>query len=436
MFRRLPLLALVLLPAAVAAPVPRGARVEFGSNGLVTRADLEKVKFDSQPLKEGERGGDALAQEGGPAKYDLAVHMPWTKFREGEAIPAYFVLKNQRNVRLGLDAQLELFGPMSVTWNSCDISLRDQKTGKPAGGVRLAGWKCGGGALVDVPANGFYAVKGDLATLGGEVLPAGDYEVDWRYARLRSAPVTFTVLKAETKPAVPATRPGVHFLHLAPETARALRPAKLGEAFVWRETRLENSDAAAMSAALAVGHEGVYIPDIHTIPAADKLIEASIEWKPYRDGDHVAVTLRAMPPYQEIRFADFPQLHLQLQFASGGPRHWPVGLHEPDAKQSAGDTLLVTPLTIEARLPADWREQNGITGIARVAVLVTAKPIALPLRGGRDQQQVEKVVQDVKLNDSKRPPIWSGLVRTEFVELQFPPRVLPPQQEGIGSSDW
>ena len=50
MLRRLPLLAFALLPAAVAAPVPPGARPEFGATGLLTRADLEKVRFDSRRL--------------------------------------------------------------------------------------------------------------------------------------------------------------------------------------------------------------------------------------------------------------------------------------------------------------------------------------------------------------------------------------------------
>src|SRR6187402_32937 len=103
MLRLFALLPLALLPAAVAAPVPPGGRVEFGTNGLLSRADLEKVVFDSQPFKRGdglERAEDVEPEEGqkdvrkdqieGPPRanrYDVAVRMPWAKFRAGEPMP-------------------------------------------------------------------------------------------------------------------------------------------------------------------------------------------------------------------------------------------------------------------------------------------------------------------------------------------------------------
>ena len=49
MSRLLLLLSLALVPAVVAAPVPRDVPPEFGRHGLVARADLEKVRFDSRP---------------------------------------------------------------------------------------------------------------------------------------------------------------------------------------------------------------------------------------------------------------------------------------------------------------------------------------------------------------------------------------------------
>ena len=56
MLRLLALLPLALLPVVVAAPVPRDARPEFGSNGLLARADLEKVAFDTRPAARSSRG--------------------------------------------------------------------------------------------------------------------------------------------------------------------------------------------------------------------------------------------------------------------------------------------------------------------------------------------------------------------------------------------
>ncbi len=61
------------------------------------------------------------------------------------------------------------------------------------------------------------------------------------------------------------------------------------------DRRLVARVAGAMAAALAVGPDGVYAPDVHAIPSADGMIEASLEWRPYRSGDRLAVTLRAAP---------------------------------------------------------------------------------------------------------------------------------------------
>jgi hypothetical protein len=77
--------------------------------------------------------------------------------------------------------------------------------------------------------------------------------------------------------------------------------------------------------------------------------------------------------------------------------------------------LLVTPLTIEARLPKNWRERFDIHR-GRVAVLVVAKPLEWPLE--RDEVRARKVIEKWVPRD---PPAWSGIVRTEFTELRFPP---------------
>src|SRR5262245_23718991 len=127
MLRLLPLLAFALLPAAIAAPVPPGGRVEYGASGVLTRADLEKIKFDSRLVMDAEDFVERKpANEVRPKnRYDVAVHMPWTKFRAGEPIPAYFALRNNRGYPLRLDARLSLSGPEPTTWNSCDIRVRD-----------------------------------------------------------------------------------------------------------------------------------------------------------------------------------------------------------------------------------------------------------------------------------------------------------------------
>jgi len=73
-------------------------------------------------------------------------------------------------------------------------------TARPAKSVLMrvmASTNCGGGSLVDVPANGFYCVRADLNRVTGAALPPGEYEVAWNYGPWASASVLFTVLTAE-----------------------------------------------------------------------------------------------------------------------------------------------------------------------------------------------------------------------------------------------
>src|SRR5262249_56523724 len=79
---------LVLFPSATAAPVPAEAdRPAFGANGLLTRADLEKLRFTAlrDPDPREDRRGAGLA---------VAAHMPRARVRPPEPGPAGFRLKN------------------------------------------------------------------------------------------------------------------------------------------------------------------------------------------------------------------------------------------------------------------------------------------------------------------------------------------------------
>ena len=434
MLRLLPLLALALLPAAVAAPVPPGGRPAFGARGLLSRADLEGVRFDSRAVKDGEKFKelkrvDEVVNETKPAKarpknrYDVAVHLPWATFREGEPAHAYFVLRNNRGSSLGLDARLDLSGPEPmISGGGCPFDIRDRATGKSVVTALSGSTNCGGGSLVDVPADGFYCVSGDLNRLAGGTLPPGEYEVDWRYGALAAAPVPFSVLKGDSaKPAARPKRAGLRFFHVEPEFDSDERPAKAGEPFRWPACALSSVYADDLAAALAVGQGGVYVPDIHTIPAADALVEAQAEWRPYRDGDRLIVTLRAAAPHKQVRFAEVPQLHVQVEAPD---ERFKQMLEEAMklAELRDNDAALTTPLTVAARLPAGWRDRCGVSGPARVAVLVSAQRIERP-RGGLERakaDQVERAVRDAG------PPVWGGIVRTDFAELHFPLPLLNP----------
>lgn len=412
MRRVLLLLPFALIPAVLAAPVPPGARTEFGTGGLLSRADLEKVKFDSRPAKEEEI---EVEQDVTVEKCDIAVHLPWTKFREGEPVPAYFVVRNRNESELQLRLQMELFGPWPIVWSACRIKVRDRATGKVA---HTLGRSCSKDETVTVPAGGYACFKGDVGQPRG--LKPGEYEVEWIYAGLRAVSVPFTVEKTDATHQPAPLRPYTRFFHIAPDPKHIERPAKAGEPFFWHESRLDHIPASRMAAALAVGQHGVYVPDVHTIPTSDKLIEASIQWKPYREGDRIAVTLRAAGQNKQVRFAERPQLFLQTEAVDDHSADWRFKDKAGDEKRSANDSaLLVTPLTIEVRLPPKWRENTIETDEAHVAVLVVAKPLEWPTDKARAKADV------VERAGPNAAPVWSGIVRTPFTKLRFPFEVFP-----------
>jgi hypothetical protein len=439
MSRLLPLLALAFVPALVAAPAPRDTRPAFGASGVLTRADLEQVRFDSRAMKPGDEKEQAEEkpardevdevkrsdepEKPRPAnKFDVAVHMPWTVFREGEPVPAYLVLRNNRNALLGLTSRIDLSGTFpEMQGGAASFDVRDLATGKSVLVGHGASTNCGGGSLIDVPADSYFVTRGDLARLCGGLKP-GDYEVEWSYRPFRSAPVRFSVTKSDT-PRAPAAKPDTvhHFYHVSQGFEREERLRRLGEPCVWRDCRLTSDYSGSMEAALAVGQTGAYVPDVRTIPYADRLVEAWVEWHPYREGDRVVVTLRAAAPHEEVRFDEVPELYLQIEAPRGeDDGHGSRLLREAKEGHRVRETTLATPLTIEARLPADWRERVGVTGPARVAVLVTSKQLEMPRRGKAQIQELMKLEKRSE-RGFYPAPVWSGTLRTDFVELQFPP---------------
>lgn len=433
MCRLLVLLPLALLPAALAAPVPPGGRAEFGTNGLLSRADLEKVVYDSQPFQRAD--GREVPDDAEPAdkqdeakpdpalpqranRYDVAVHLPWAKFRAGEPMPVYFVLRNNHGTTLGLRSRIDLSGDHpEMQGDGISFDVRARATGKSVVGIRSASTNCGGGSLVDVPAFGYYCVRGDLNRMTGAPLPPGEYEVDWHFGRLQAAPVLFSVAPGDAKPVPFAKRPHVRF-HLTHGSASE-RPERAGEPFHWPDARLSTVWTQAMTSALAVGEGGAYVPDVRRIPAADKFVEARAVWKPYRDGDRVSITLRAVPPYEKVCFGDLPELFLQIETPANERERWDEAPAEAKQFDRQSETLL-TPLTIEARVPDGWRERLGASETARVAVLVASKRIEFP-RGNAQALEKAKLKLRDERNAGSRPPVWSGVVRSDFTELRLPP---------------
>lgn len=441
MARFLPLLALAPLCALAAAPVPPGARVPFGRDGLLSRADLEKVTFASYPeldrdgkprdddekYDEPKRGDQVEVKRaaGEPLRanrYDLAVHLPWQKFVTGDPMPVYLVLRNNRDTTLGLHSRIDLSGPEPrLHGGGIDIGVRERVSGKSVLGRLSAATNCGGGALVDVPPFGYYCVRGDLDRLCDGLAP-GEYEVDWRAGRFRSVAAPFTVVASDAAPVARAKeRPSHHHFYY-------LTPGSGGDQLRWPNARLEHVRGDQMTAALAVGVGGAHVPDVRAIPDADRRVEARLAWKPYRDGDRVAVTLRSANPGTEVQFTALPQLFLQIETPDEDCAAWDAEAREAMKElQEDGRGGLGTPLTIEARLPGAWRQWASAAGRLRVSVLVASERVEFPRGSAALAEKLQE--RKVERADGPRPVYWSGIVRTDAVEVTVPPRGLPQTRE-------
>ncbi len=427
MFRFLPLVAFATLPALLAAPVPPEKPEPFGSHGILTPDDFAGVKFDSRLVKDADqlRLAEEIDVAEQPKKvrpknrYDVAVHMPATKFRVGEEIPVYFVVRNNRGFYLSIDARLDFFADEPTTWNSCEIELRHAKTGKPVEDSRLRGIACGHRRLVSIPGDGFYCVKADLSLLKNDTpLPSGEYEISWRCGNLASAPVRFAVLDITgAKPVARTKRPHYHYFSIQeshPEEVVLKRVDDPLPSRYWHHTELEPLRMSDFAASLAVGDGGVVVPDIHAIPVSDPLVRVAVEWQQHRDGDRVRVTLHPAAGQKAVCLEALPRLYLQVETLAKDRRVRDRSLALE--KLALLDTVYDTPLTLEARLPHGWREWVGANDTAKVAIVVTAKELRAT--------GLDELAKQVQERDApEMVPVWTGVVRSEPTELQFPPRL-------------
>jgi hypothetical protein len=421
---------LAALPfAVVAAPVPKPAPKPFGTNGIVSRAELEALTFDSRPVPPADRKRDRVkraiedqkkvqaAEDTGPPKvrpanrYDVGVHVPAVRLFVGEPVVAYFVVRNNRDEELYLDGRLNFADGAPLACNDCDLRLTDARTGKPAHFRTRQQIESSRHDELVVPADGFYCAKGDLGPL-----PAGEYELDWRCGEFRSAPVRFRVFDRDgpARPVARAERPGYAFFRLGADHERERQEAD-GTHPVRRFVALDPLDPHEFAAALASGSatdSATFVPDVRDVPSRDKHVLVSVDWHPYRSGDRIAVTLRAAPPFETVRFAELPHLHLQVEQLGACERA--RERLSAISKKLEPITYFVTPLTVEAHFPEGWREALGSGEAARVAVVVTAREPQLPSDGLKAFGKIERA-------EHPECPTWAGAVRGEFAELRLPP---------------
>ena len=421
MHRAAPFLLAVILPAAVAAPVPPGAaQPEFGANGLLTRADLAKVRFDPRVVPEVKRvepSDERKYRDPRAKKPPVAVHMPRTRFQSGDPIPAYFIVQNPTNHELFLDARLEVTSSRLVLSGRCDVRLTNRATGERLPVAEPSQVLRRGGDLVEVPGRGYYCVRADLGrTTDGKPLPPGEYETDWSYRQMGSAPVRFTVLPADPDTKLPE-RPApkaVRYFRLESDPDGERGPAAEGGPFVWAWLEMESLDTDSLATALASGVDGVHVPDMHAIPDRDGLAEVFATWIADAKGERVTVTLRSAVTGRELDLAAVPHFHLAIESAENDAAERLRELRKLVELLEHADPRISTPFAVELRLPKDWRETCGVSKGDRVAVLVTSREVELSPEGDLIKKQAERESRPAKTSGT---PIWRGVLRTPFAEL-------------------
>ena len=393
-------LALAALGAAwgpAAADAPRAVQHD---TAVLERGQLARLAFDS-------RVDDRLKGSRQGSLHDVALDLmiPRRTYYEGEPIPAYLVLRSRERHVVSVDARLDLFRPDHRTVGACALHLR-QLSGRPFVRPLQRLW-ARGGSVLRVPASGYYCVRADLARLGaGGLLPPGRYAFSWDYARQRSREVRFEVRPRRGAAARPAP-PRLEIRRLNDRWAGGVRGV----------ATLRRARAAGVAAALAVGIEGRWYPDIHAVPHADGLlrIDARVE------GRQLVITLRTERDGDLVRFSQ-DDCRLFIVARHTGParaaQRERVAEELAKAMKQSRPVTLVDSHTMRVRLPADWRKREGIAGAASLSVLMTSDRAEMHI-GGKIMEELRKA----RVDDPKR---WRGaLMSRPFVPDPGAPRARP-----------
>ena len=292
--------------SALAAPVPTGRTIDPFATGFLTADDLKKIHTsDPAPF------GPEL-----PSSTEISLHVPNTRIRSGEPIPAYFLVRNTTDKPVGLDIELELFTDAYHTDNASRIELRSRDTELPVLKQQLHTWACGGPPMVQVAAQGFYVSRGDLSRHSGGYLPPGEYEIRWRYQQKWSNVVRFSVTGSAVK-AIDKPRPVVRFLKVQPLDVLQKQVAEVddteGHAVFWRKPSLSNESTSRMAAWFGTGVAGKHYPDILALPRNDGRVIVTADWYFTSKRDSVTIKIEAAIKNKPVVFEDYPEIFLQVE---------------------------------------------------------------------------------------------------------------------------
>lgn len=400
---------ILFVSSLAAAPVPSGNPAsDLGANGFLTADDLKAVSFRSRVARTTEELKELKLRPGErPEDYDVAVHMPRTRIPHGEPIPAYFVVKSCTKDKVPLKMLVDFTDSSAHSRGESSFTLKCLTPGVEAQQVLQHTSHCSDSPLAMIPAAGYWVSRGDLSQLGSKSLPPGEYEVEWTCQLRAAAPVKFTVTPNGAPVERPKVKPARHrFLAIEPDDAEAGRDML----FTWNDFSLEAIRPEQMSAALAVGPFGKYVPDFRTIPATDGMLAVRASIRREKNIEMLIVTLESKNPRTPVQFEDVPRVYLHIEEKDEADREKTARSQKDEVKRA--NPVFKTPLTIEVPFDSErWKEAGFRDG--RVAAIVTSGKLEFP----RGEQELVRGKLDIRSVGRDPTPVWSGIVRSQFLPL-------------------
>ena len=411
-FRRsiLPGLMLSFLPAftlSVRAEIS-GTENLFKTLGYLPKTELDKLEFDSALDKR--LGGSKLL----PEHYRgllTAVRLSKDVFREGEPIPAIFVVKNLTSKKLGLDMRLDFHDFMTV--NSVALHMlkggREKEIGFGLGHM----WACGGPPKAVIQPNGYYCVRGDLQRLRKRTFEPGDYTFFWDYARLRSNKVNFKVLPGDAETALDLSIPRLSALDYY-GTFREVLGQDEHPDVILENIHIRKQWLGRLSAVLASGVEGRYYPDLLALPASDDLVRVSAQIVKEKTEGTSEISLKMVSLRDEPQVRLNGALHFKLLLKAESQQLAVVEEERLEMERGRISVERRLPRTFRLPLPTGWSNQIGFGGKAKLAVIVSSKPLRM-----ERLNQIRSLARDIRAisQDGKEIKTWRGVLRSPFVPI-------------------
>jgi hypothetical protein len=415
-------LSLLFLPALIGAaaqppPRPRADGSALAGRPVLTAAELDALDFSSdidsaRPVDQATRAETK--------DLTLGVWVSRRAYREGEPIPVLFAVRNQGPAR-GLNLRIELTTAEAAEYNGARIHLERTDPGNTWRPRLQRVHVFGSKLLTAIDRGGYHCSGGDLRALGGGQLPAGAYRLSWGYRGRKSNAVEFAVMPCrDGRPGAPLSRrPLTGIIELTGGRLEGLPQGDREHSLRLTGARATHTRIRDLADPLARGVAGKYYPSLADLPEFDGGLQAEARFlrsDPAALPFAVEITLRAARGRNDLVLAR--DLHLAL-LVEPQPGNRSAVERRVEGSERAADKadhnrefVLDRPLVLRVDLPKGWERHARLTGLARVAVLVSTERLH-----GRDSRA--PVAE--KLRRAGAPgQEWRGVLRSPWLEVVFP----------------